>query len=310
MTTMKAVRVYEYGGPEVLVYEDAPKPEPAADEILVRVKARGVNPIDWKIREGQTKAWLNYQMPFIPGSEVAGVVEEVGSEITKFKVGDEVFAYPGLMRGGSYADFAIIKEAETALKPKSLDFIHAVALVVGPLTAWQAFELGSLQAGQKVLAHAAAGGVGSAAVQLAKIRGAYVIGTASARNAEFVKDLGADEVIDYTATPFEEVVQNIDLVFDLAGGLTQERSYSVLKKGGAMITAVHPPTPGRDAEYGVKTAMVVVQPNSAQLAQFAAWADEGRLKPVVSTVLPLNEARQAQELSQTGHVRGKIVLQS
>jgi NADPH:quinone reductase-like Zn-dependent oxidoreductase len=305
---MKAVRIHKYGGPEVLIYEDIPRPVIAEDEILLRVKASGVNPIDWKIREGQTSGWLNHQLPLILGGEVAGVVEETGAGVSKFKAGDEIFAYPGLERCGTYAEFAIVKEAETALKPKTVDFAEAAALVVGSLTAWQAFEAGGLQAGQKVLIHAAAGGVGSPAVQLAKLRGAYVIGTASARNAEYVKELGADEVIDYTATRFEEVVKDADMVFDLIGGETQERSFKVLKKGGALISIVHPPAAGRDAEYGVKAAMIAVQPDAAQLAQFAAWADERRLNALASTILPLSEARQAQELSQTGRARGKIIL--
>jgi NADPH:quinone reductase-like Zn-dependent oxidoreductase len=305
---MKAVRIHQYGGPEALVYEDAPRPAPAAGEILLQVKASGVNPIDWKIREGQVSGWLNHQLPLIPGSEVAGVVVETGPGVTGFTPGDEVFAYPSLARCGSYAEFIVVKESEAAKKPKTVDFTHAAALVVGPLTAWQAFDMGNLQAGHKVLIHAAAGGVGSMAVQLAKLRGAYAIGTASARNTMFVNELGADEVIDYTVTRFEDVVKDADLVFDLIGGETQERSYQTLKKGGSLISAVHPPNAQSAAKYGVNAAMVAVQPHAGQLAGIATWADEGRLKAFISTVLPLSEARHAHELSQSGRTRGKIVM--
>ena len=308
MAQMKAVRIHSYGGPEVLAYEDAPRPTPAADEILLRVKASGVNPIDWKIREGATRGWLNHALPLILGSEAAGVVEEAGAEVTRFAAGDEVFAYPSLARCGTYADFVTVKETEAALKPKSLDFINSAALVVGALTSWQALEAGGLSAGQTVLIHAAAGGVGSLGAQLAKLRGARVIGTASARNAEFLKELGVDEVIDYRSTRFEDVVKEADMVFDLIGGETQARSFAVLKKGGALISAVQPPDAASAAEHGVRASMIAVQPDAGQLAQFAAWADEGKLKPIVATVLPLAEARQAQELSQAGRARGKIIL--
>jgi NADPH:quinone reductase-like Zn-dependent oxidoreductase len=308
MADMKAIRIHNYGGPEVLAYEDAPRPTPAADEILLRVKASGVNPIDWKIREGQTRGWLNHTLPLILGGEAAGVVEEVGVGITRFKPGDEVYAYPSLARCGAYAEFVTVKETEAALKPKTLDFVNSAALVVGALTAWQALEMAGLSAGQTVLIHAAAGGVGSLGVQLAKICGARVIGTASAANADFLREIGCDEAIDYRATRFEEAAKDADAVFDLIGGETLERSFGVLKRGGALISAVQPPDAERAAQLGVKAAMVIVNADAGQLAQFAVWADEGRLKPIVSTVLPLSEARRAQELSQAGRTRGKIIL--
>ncbi len=306
---MKAVRIHRYGGPEVLLYEDTPQPQPADDEILLKVKASGVNPIDWKIREGYVRGWLTHELPLTLGAELSGVVEQVGAGVSNFKPGDEVFAYPSLARCGAYAEFIAVKGSEAALKPKSKDFAESTALIVGALTAWQAFEMGGLQAGQKILIHAAAGGVGSLAVQVAKIRGAYVIGTASSRNTAFVTNLGADEVIDYTATPFADAVKDVDMVFDLIGGETLRRSFQVLKKGGTVISAAEFPATERAEEYGVKAGMVNAESDSEQLAQIANWADAGRLKGFVSTVLPLREARQAQALSQTGRTRGKIILQ-
>ena len=309
MANMKAVRIHKYGGPEVLFYEDIPQPQPADDEILVRVKASGVNPIDWKIREGYLSGWLKHQLPLTLGAELSGVVEQSGAGISNFKPGDEVFAYPSLARCGAYAEFIAVKGSEAALKPKNQDFAESTALIVGALTAWQAFDMGGLQAGHKILIHAAAGGVGSLAVQVAKIRGAYVIGTASARNAAFVTDLGADDVIDYTTTSFADAIKDADMVFDLIGGETLQRSFQVVKKGGAVISAAEPPTAGSAEEYGVKAGMVNAVSDAEQLAQIADWADAGRLKGFVSTVLPLSEARQAQALSQTGRTRGKIILQ-
>jgi NADPH:quinone reductase-like Zn-dependent oxidoreductase len=229
MATMKAVRMHDYGTIEALRYEDVAKPEPAADEVLIKVHAAGVNPVDWKIVEGFGKGWLGHALPHILGCEVAGVIEAVGSEVTKFKVDDAAYGYTNLAREGAYAEYIIAKESEIAAKPAALDFASAATLPVALLTASQAlFGHAGLQAGQKVLIHAAAGGVGSIAVQLAKASGAEVIGTASARNREFVKGLGADEVIDYTATKFEDAVKDVDVVFDLIGGETGQRSYAVL----------------------------------------------------------------------------------
>jgi NADPH:quinone reductase-like Zn-dependent oxidoreductase len=199
---------------------------------------------------------------------------------------------------------------EVALKPKSLDFTKAAAVPLAALTAWQGlFDVGGLKPGQKVLIHAAAGGVGSFAVQFAKWKGAHVIGTASGRNVQFVRELGADEVIDYTKTAFEEAVDNVDLVFDTMGGETQKRSWQVLKKGGILVSILGQP-PQKDADaWGVRQASFVVKPDAAELGQIADLIDSGDVKPVVETVLPLSDARKAQELSQTGHTRGKIVLE-
>lgn len=306
---MKAIQMKSYGGAEVLNYDEVPMPEPQADEILVRIHATAVNPVDWKIRAGYLQGWLQHQLPLIPGSEFAGVVAAVGADVSALKAGDEVYGYGSLVRCGAYAEFIVVKETEITAKPHNLDFNHAAAIPVGALTAWQAFDLAGLSAGQTVLIHAAAGGVGSMAVQIAKARGAHVIGTASARNADFVKSLGADEVIDYTTAKFEDIVQDADMVFDLIGGDTQARSFGVLRSGGWLVSVVNPPSPEESEKHGVRSAMLAVQPNAAQLQAMTALVEAGKVKTFVETVLPLSDARQAHELSQQGRTRGKIVLQ-
>jgi len=310
MATMKAVRIHTHGGPETLVYEDAPRPTPLTNEVLIRVRAASVNPIDWKIRDGYGKQMFNHQMPLILGWDVAGTTEAVGPEVDKFKLGDPVYGYTSLLRDGAYAEFAIAKPEEIALKPASLDFVQAAAIPIGALTPWQAmFDTASLQENQKVLIHAASGGVGSIAVQLAKAKGAYVIGTASARNADFVRELGVDEFIDYQSTPFETLVHDVDVVLDTIGGDTQVRSFGVLHKDGFLVSIVEPPSEELATQHGVRMAMLAVQPNADQLREITELIDSGKLKPFVETVLPLSEARRAHEMSQSGRTRGKIVLQ-
>ncbi len=306
---MKAIRMHDYGAIEALVYEEVAKPTPAADEVLIQVKAAGVNPVDWKIVEGFGKGWLGHAIPHILGCDVAGVVEAVGSKVTKCKAGDAVYGYTNLAREGTYAEFVIAKEAEVTAKPAALDFNNAAALPVATLTASQAlFGLAGLAAGQKVLIHAASGGVGSMAVQLAKAQGAYVIGTASARNAEFVKSLGADDVIDYTTTKFEDVVKDVDVVVDLIGGETQQRSYAVLKQGGFLVAASQPPDAETAKAYGVQSAMVGAEPSGAKLAEITQLVEAGKIKTFVEKVFPLSEAKAALNLSKQGRTRGKIVL--
>ncbi len=309
MKTMKVVRIHAYGGPEVLKYEDALRPELTSGELLIRVHAVGVNPVDWKIREGYLKHRLNHSLPLILGWDFSGVVEATGPGRGRMKVGDEVYSRPDISRNGAYAEYIVVRESEVALKPKSIDHIHAAAIPLAALTAWQSlFDAAGLGAGQTVLIHAAAGGVGSFAVQLAKWKAAYVIGTASKRNQDFVRDLGTDETIDYETARFEDVVHDVDIVFDTIGGDTQKRSWKVLKKGGILVSIVGPPSAQEAAAHGVREAAVFVQPSAMQLAEIGTLIDSGRLKPAVETVLPLSEARRAHELSQTGHTRGKIVL--
>lgn len=305
---MKAVKINEYGDESVLSYTDVKRPEPKAGEVLIKIHAAAVNPVDWKIRDG-LGAVFGLEPPLILGCEIAGTIESVGGAVENFKTGDAVYAYLGSHAGG-YAEFAAAKENEIAKKPESLDFDNTAAVPVGALTAWQSlFDLANLQSGQTILIHAASGGVGSMAVQIAKAKGAKVFGTASGKNEEFVKSLGADEFVDYTKTKFEDVVKNIDVVFDTVGGDTLTRSFQVLKKGGFLVTAVSPPSEEKAAEFGVKAAMVNVQPNAKHLAEINQLIEEGKLKTHVEIVFPLAEVKKAHELSKSGRTRGKIVLQ-
>jgi NADPH:quinone reductase-like Zn-dependent oxidoreductase len=310
METMKAVRVHEYGGPEVLKYEEAPRPKPGTGEILVRIHAAGVNPVDWKVRAGYLKDVIAYPMPMIPGWDLSGVVEATGpNNGTRLRKGDEVYGHPDVVRNGTYAEYAVVPEWELALKPTSVDHVHAASVPIAALTAWQGlFDAGGLRAGQRVLIHGAAGGIGSFAVQLARWKGAHVIGTASGGNQEFLRNLGAETAIDYQKTRFEDVVHDVNVVFDTIGGDTLKRSWKVLKKGGILVSTVEPPSEEEAAAHGVRAAMFSTQPSPDQLAEIAKLVDAGMLRPIVEAVFPLSEARHAQELSQTGHARGKIVL--
>ncbi len=306
---MKAVMIKEYGDASVLNYTGVKRPEPKADEVLVKVHVAAVNPVDWKMRDGLGEMF-GLKLPIILGCEIAGTIEDVGADVKKFKTGDEVFGYISLARNGGYAEYVIAKESEIVKKPEDIDFENAAAIPVGALTSWQAiFGAAKLESGQKILIHGAAGGVGSMAVQLAKAKGAYIVATASGKNEEFVKDLGADEIIDYTRVKFETVVKDVDVVFDTIGGDTQTRSFQVLKKGGFLVSTVSPPSLESAEKFGVKAEMIRVQPNAEQLAEITKLAEEGKLKTRVETVLPLSEVKKAHALSEGGHTRGKIVLQ-
>jgi NADPH:quinone reductase-like Zn-dependent oxidoreductase len=308
--SMKAVRVHAYGGPEVLTFEDVPCPTPGRGEVLIKVAATTVNPFDCALRAGYLSGMLPIVMPYIPGTDIAGVVEAVGPGVEEFRPGDRVFARGGVMRDGSSAEFTVVPESDLALSPASLDPIHAAALPHVTLTAWQAlFELAGLSAGQTVLIHGAAGGVGHVAVQLAKWRGAHVIGTTS-RNEEFVRSLGADEVINYAKEPFEKRVSGVDVVLDTIGGDTQERSWKVLKPGGILVSVIQAPSEDSAAAHGVRHAFVYsTPPIGPTLNKVAKLVEEGTLKPEVSAVLPLNDIRKAHEMVEGKHVRGKVVLQ-
>jgi NADPH:quinone reductase-like Zn-dependent oxidoreductase len=305
---MKAIRIHQYGGPEVLTQVELQRPTPGPDEVLIKVHAASVNPVDWKLRAGHMKDFLPLTLPVTLGADISGTVEEVGSSAARFKRGDEVYASLGLEAGG-YAEYAVAKEAIVAAKPRTLDHVQAAAVPVAALTAWQAlFEVAQLRAGQKVLIHGAAGGVGNFAVQFAKGKGAYVIGTASSKNHAFLRELGADETVDYQKTRFEDVVHDVDVVLDTIGGDTQERSFKTLRKGGILVSIVQPPSEELAAKYSVRALFLGAHPSSSDLSEIAKLIDSGKVKTVVETVLPLAEARRAHELSERGHARGKIVL--
>lgn len=306
---MKAIRIHAYGGPEVLRYEEAPRPHLAEGDVLVRVHAAGINPVDWKVRQGYLRQMIPYTLPFIPGWDVSGVVEEVGPGAQGFAVGDEVYSRPDIARDGAYAEYIAVRASELARKPRTLSHVEAAGVPLAGITAWQAlFDVGGLEAGQTVLIHAASGGVGSFAVQFAKWKGARVLATASATNHELVRGLGADEVIDYRTTRFENVARDVDVVFDTLGGETQRRSWSVLKPGGIQVSIVSPPSEETAKAHGVRAGYLFIGPNAVVLTEIARLIDEGHVRPIIGEVMPLAEARRAHELSQTGHARGKIVL--
>jgi NADPH:quinone reductase-like Zn-dependent oxidoreductase len=306
--TMKAVVIHEYGGPNVLKYEDVPRPEPKEDHILVRVVAAGVNPVDGMIRSGMF-ASENRAFPITLGGDIAGVVEKVGSKITKFKAGDPVFAYVSLDNSGGYAQYALVTEREAAPKPKSLAYVEAAAVPIVAMTAWQALvDNAKLSAGQTVLIHGGSGGVGSFAIQIAKARGAKVIATASTANQEFLKQLGADVAIDYTKQKFEDVAKDVDVVLDSIGRDTLARSYGIVKKGGIIVSLVARPKQSELEKHGIRGTALNVEPNSEELAQIGKLIDDKKIKVTVSQTFPLSEAMKAQEQVATGHTRGKIVL--
>ena len=306
---MKAIVVHEYGGPEVLKYEDAPRPEPKEDQILVRVIAAGVNPVDGMIRSGMFAKHEKAAFPMILGGDIAGVVENVGNKITKYKAGDPVFAYLSLKNGGGYAEYALATEREATLKPKSLTYVEAAAVPVVALTAWQALvDTAKLSAGQTVLIHGGSGGVGTFAIQIAKARGAKVIATASTANQHLLKELGADIAVDYTKQKFEDLAKDVDVVLDSVGKDTLARSYGVVKKGGFIVSIVARLDQAELDKDGIHGATLSVDPNSEELAEIGKLIDEKKIKVIVSQTFPLSEAVKAQEQAATGHTRGKIVL--
>jgi NADPH:quinone reductase-like Zn-dependent oxidoreductase len=306
---MKAIVIHEFGGPEVLKYEDAPRPEPKEDEVLIKVMAAGVNPVDASIRAGHMRRFTGEKLPLIPGMDVAGVVEKTGAKITKFKTDDAVYAYLSFQEQGGYAEFAIAKENETALKPKESTYEGAAAVPLAATTAWQALvDTAKIDKGQTILIHGASGGVGHFAVQIAKARGAKVIAVASTPNQGLLKELGADQAIDYTTTKFEEVVKDVDVVLDAVRGDTLARSYSVVKKGGIIVSITGQPDAAECEKRGIRGASLMAHPDAKVLEDLAKLIDDKKLKPVVSRVFPLAEATVAHEQIATRHTRGKIVL--
>ena len=308
---MKAVRFHEYGGPEVLKVEDVPKPTPGPGEVLVKIYAASVNPIDWKLRSGMLKERMPVNLPMTIGRDFAGVVEAVGPGVAEFKPGDEVYGTTPWGRDGTFAEYAVTVPAKLAPKPKSIDFVHAAGVPVAAAAAWHAVhgeDAGNIQRGQTVLVQGAAGGVGTYFVQFAKALGAKVIGKASGKNAEHLKSLGVDHVIDYTKEKFEDVVKGVDVIIDNVLGEVQKRSWKSLKPGGVLVSLSGPPSADLAKEHGARGVMASGAHGEARLGEISKLIDSGKIRPQVSEVLPLSEARRAHELSQTGHARGKIII--
>ena len=316
---MKAIRINEFGGPEVMKLEDIKRPAPAPDEILVKLYASGVNPADWVIRNGGNDFLRPIlKLPLTLGWDAAGVVEETGSDVTDFQKGDKVYGVPNFPGDGSYAEYCVAKASQFALKPKSISFNEAAGVPLAGLTAWSGvFDNGKLQADQRILIQGASGGVGSFAVQLAKAKGAYVIGIASTPNLEYLKQLGADEVIDYKNQRFEDLLHDIDVVFDAAPHRENSerlRSLSVIREGGILVS-VNVDLPFNDevtqalAKKNVKGELTYVQSRQDWLQEIAQLIDEGKVKVVISKIYPLEQVAEAHRESETWHVRGKLILE-
>ena len=307
----RAVVINEYGGKEKLAEAKVSLPELGADQVLVKVAATSINPIDWKLREGYLKQMFPWSFPIILGWDVAGEIVEVGQKVKDYHVGDRIFARPETTRFGTYADYTIVDSNLLAPVPESIAFTEAAAVPLAGLTALQAlFDHGSLKAGEKVLIHAGAGGVGTYAIQLAKNAGAYVITTASPRNHELVKKLGADEVIDYHTTDFEEVLTDIDLVFDTMGGEIQKKSFPVLKEHGRLISVLSIEDETLAATKQIEAKAIWLRTNGEQLSELAKLMADGKLVSVIGETFPLTRqgVYDAHALSETHHAVGKIVL--
>ncbi|HEY3420668.1 MAG TPA: NADP-dependent oxidoreductase [Methanomassiliicoccales archaeon] len=305
---MKAMTIHDFGGPEVLRYEEVPIPEIGPDECLVRVHSCGVNPIDWKVRQGYTRGRVQYHMPLILGWDVSGTVEEVGPLVKRFKKGDKIFARPATSKDGGYAEFVAVKSMEMAFAPKTIPLEHAAGVPLAGQTAWAGlFEIGSLRSGQSVLIHGASGGVGSFAVQFAKIAGARVIATTSTKNVELVHSLGADQVIDYSVGDFRKVVSEMDMVYDTVGGDTQARSWEMIKKGGMLVATVGVDENAADA-HGVIGRSYLLTSNGSRLRDIRELIDAGKVRVIIEKEYPLTDAKEAHVLSQAGHASGKIIL--
>ncbi|KCZ73051.1 Zn-dependent oxidoreductase, NADPH:quinone reductase [Candidatus Methanoperedens nitroreducens] len=309
---MKTAQINKYGGSEVVkINKNAPKPTLSLGHLLVEVHAASVNPVDWKIREGYMKQMVPLQFPATLGGDFSGVVEEVGEGVLGFKIGDEVYGYASILSGGSgsFAEFALADAKSTAHKPKNTSHVEAAALPLTGVSAWQALvdHIG-LSRGEKILIHGGAGGIGSVAIQVAKHLGAYVATTVSARDIPYVKELGADEAIDYKNQSFENMLHGYDAVYDTVGGETYLKSFKVLKRGGIIVSMLEQPRSELMERYGVKAIGQLTQVTSERLSKLAELVDKRAIRVHVDKTFSLEQAGEALEYQQKGHPRGKVVL--
>ena len=306
---MKAVVISQYGGREVLKYQDVPRPEPKDDEILVRVIAAAINPVDTYVRQGMFGKRALDNGPAILGYDIAGTVEKIGSSAKKFKKGDAVYCYLSVMRGGGYAEFAVAKESETALKPKNINFVDAAAVPLAATTAWQALiDSAKIDNGQTVLIHGGSGGVGSFAIQIAKARGAKVIATASTAHQGLLKELGVDQAIDYTTTKFEDAVKDVDVVLNCVRADALARSYGAVKKNGVVVSITDEPDQTECAKHALRCSRLGAHPEAKVLEELTKLIEAKKIRPIVSQTFSLADASKAQEQIETHHTLGKIVL--
>ncbi|SON50148.1 NADP-dependent oxidoreductase [Vibrio tapetis] len=306
---MRAIQIQQYGGVEKLQLQQVEKPAINADDILVLVKSAAINPVDWKIREGYLQAFIPYEMPFTLGWDVSGVVAEVGANVTEFNVGDEIFSRPAINRNGSYADYIAVKADEAVLKSTKLDFAQAAALPLAGITAWQCLvDVADVQAGQRVLVHAGAGGVGHLAIQIAKAKGAIVVATASAANQDLLVEFGADQAVDYAKAPLSEQIEAVDIVVDTMGGDVQKQSWSLLKEGGILVSVVDQPDETIAKSHNARSAFVFIEPSSRILNELNKLVESDQLTPLIEHRFPLEQIADAHLQSQSGRTRGKIVI--
>ena len=329
---MKAAMIQKYGASDVFAVQEAEKPKPGPKDVLIKIHASSVNPIDWKIRQGTQRGVIHPSFPAILGMDLSGVVEAVGEQVTRFQPGDEVYSSPTHRRQGTYAEYTLVEESACARKPKNLTHQEAASIPLVGLTAWEALVVkGKLQKGQKVLIQAGAGGVGSIAIQMAKHMGAFVIATCSTRNVELLKELGADQVVDYTKERFDEVLKDVDLVVDCLAGDYPKRSLKIIKRGGhlTMLSSDMPKYSKTFGPYlgvlatgmyilactirgklrGVSTSMVVRQTSGALLDKITELIEKEAVRPLIDKVYSLDEIHQAHAYSETGRARGKIVIE-
>jgi NADPH:quinone reductase-like Zn-dependent oxidoreductase len=309
---MRAIRMHDYGGPEVLHLDEVPMPEPAHGQVRVRVRAVGVNPFDWKLREGRMRGRIDVRLPYTPGYDAVGTIDYVDGAVVGWKVGDEVVAALNRTPGGGYAEYAVALAQDVVRKPESMTFEAATGLLTPATTAWRfLIELAGLRAGQHVFIHGGAGGVGSAAVQIAKAHGARVTTTASSHNIDYLRGLGADEVINYRMQKFEDRLGGADIVLDNIGGETLARTPPAMKRGAVLVSPAGAPDPQAVERAGIRapaTAWDIAAAFGPRVQKIVELANAGRFTVNVDKVFPLEQAATAQELSRQGHARGKIVL--
>jgi NADPH:quinone reductase-like Zn-dependent oxidoreductase len=306
---MKAIRIHSRGGPDALVFEDAPMPTLTSGDVLIKVHAAAITPSELTWNSTWTNSDGKDRLPVVPGFELSGTIEKLAPGVSDFVIGDAVYGLLDFWRGGATAEYVATQAIRMAPKPESLDHVAAAAIPLSGLTAWQAlFDHAKLSRGDRILIHGAGGGVGTFAVQFAHWRGAYVLGTASQSKFTFLRDLGADEVLDYAAVRFEEKARNVDVVLDTIGGDTLERSWGVVRRGGVVVTIAGDVSEEKTTKYGVHGVSFIVQPNRSQLIQISQLIDRSVVHPVIEAVFPLTKAKEAYEQGLLGHNRGKLVL--
>lgn len=306
---MKAAYIEQYGGSDQFKVGELARPTIGADDVLIEVYAASVNPVDWKLREGYLKEMLTYEMPLVIGWDVSGVIKEVGANVTNLQVGDEVFSRPDIARQGTYAEYVAVDAHLVVKKPAMLSFEEAASLPLVAHTAWQVmFEVMKAQSGDRIFIGAGSGGVGTVAIQLAKAHGLYVITSTSTPNVDWVKALGADEVIDYKQQDPTTTVRELDFVFDTMGGDGQGKLYDMLKENGMLVSISTPPDEAEAERANVRCEYVFMQPTGERLQQIADAVEQGELKPVIDRVFPLEQIKQAHDYGEEGHAKGKIVI--